>query len=116
MSRGLDYRGDIMEIGKLYDIDELREVGGIVDYVVGTPLTKVFVVAEHLDPKQRFYLDLYHMGKGPLYSFFVPYHLPHFEVPNAIARVALFRDFGGCAARRSSCRGLCCCQTRPKGW
>ena len=32
------------------------------------------------------------MGEGPLYSFFVPYHLVHFEVPNAIARVALFRD------------------------
>ncbi len=32
------------------------------------------------------------MGKGPLYSFFVPYHLVHFEVPIAIARVALFRD------------------------
>ena len=29
---------------------------------------------------------------GPLYSFFMPYHLVHFEVPNAIARVVLFRD------------------------
>jgi predicted homoserine dehydrogenase-like protein len=27
-----------------------------------------------------------------LYAFFTPYHLVHFEVPNAIARVALFRD------------------------
>ena len=32
------------------------------------------------------------MGTGPLYSFFVPYHLVHFEVPNAIARAVLFRD------------------------
>ncbi len=32
------------------------------------------------------------MGEGPLYPFFTPYHLVHFEVPNAIARVALFRD------------------------
>ncbi len=32
------------------------------------------------------------MGDGPLYSFFIPYHLVHFEVPNAIARVVLFRD------------------------
>ena len=32
------------------------------------------------------------MGEGPLYSFFIPYHLVHFEVPNAIARVVLFRD------------------------
>jgi predicted homoserine dehydrogenase-like protein len=92
MSRGLEYRGDIMKIGEQYDIDELREIGGIVDYVVGTPLTKVFVLAEHQDSKQRHYLNLYKVGPGPLYSFFIPYHLVHFEVPNAIARVALFRD------------------------
>jgi predicted homoserine dehydrogenase-like protein len=92
MSRGLEYRDDIMKIGKLYDIDELRQLGGIVDYVVGTPLTKVYCLAEHPDPKQQHYLNLYKMGEGPLYSFFIPYHLVHFEVPNAIARVALFRD------------------------
>ena len=92
MSRGLEYRGDIMQIGKLYDIDEVRELGGIIDYVVGTPLTKVFVLAEHNDPKQQMYLNLYKMGEGPLYPFFIPYHLVHFEVPNSIARVVLFRD------------------------
>jgi predicted homoserine dehydrogenase-like protein len=92
MSRGLEYRGDVMQIGKLYDIDELRELGGIIDYVVGTPLTKVYVLAEHADPKQQHYLNLYKMGEGPLYSFFIPYHLVHFEVPNSIARVVLFRD------------------------
>lgn len=92
MSRGFEYRGDVMKIGELYDIDEARALGGIVDYVVGTPLTKVYVLAEHPDPKQRHYLNLYKMGEGPLYPFFTPYHLVHFEVPNAIARVALFRD------------------------
>jgi predicted homoserine dehydrogenase-like protein len=92
MSRGLEYRDDVMKIGQLYDADEVRRLGGIVDYVVGTPLTKVYVLAEHPDPKQQHYLSLYKMGDGPLYSFFIPYHLVHFEVPNAIARVALFRD------------------------
>jgi predicted homoserine dehydrogenase-like protein len=92
MSRGREYRGDVMQIGTLYDIDEVRRLGGIVDYVVGTPLTKVYCLAEHPDPKQQHYLSLYKMGDGPLYSFFIPYHLVHFEVPNAIARVALFRD------------------------
>jgi predicted homoserine dehydrogenase-like protein len=92
MSRGLEYRGDVMNIGSLYDIEEARRLGGIVDYVVGTPLTKVYCLAEHVDPKQRHYLNLYKMGEGPLYSFFIPYHLVHFEAPNAIARVALFRD------------------------
>jgi len=92
MSRGLEYHDDIMKIGKLYDIDELRSFGGIIDYVVGTPLTKVYCLAEHPDPKQQHYLNLYKMGEGPLYPFFIPYHLVHFEVPNAIARVVLFRD------------------------
>ncbi|HEY0528672.1 MAG TPA: hypothetical protein VGD02_07575, partial [Gemmatimonadaceae bacterium] len=75
-----------------YDIDELREAGGIVDFVVGTQLAKVFCLAEHPDPKQQHYLKLYKMGDGPLYSLFVPYQLVHFEVPNTIARVVLFRD------------------------
>ena len=92
MSRGLEYRGDVMQIGELYDVDQLRELGGIVDYVVGTPHTKVYCLAEHTDSKQRHYLDLYKMGPGPLYSFFIPYHLVHFEVPFAIARVVLLRD------------------------
>src|SRR5262245_704938 len=92
MSRGAKYEDDVMKIGKLYDIEELRRLGGIVDYLVGTPLTKVYCLAEHPDPKQQHYLNLYKMGEGPLYSFFLPYHLVHFEVPNAIARVALLRD------------------------
>jgi predicted homoserine dehydrogenase-like protein len=92
MSRGVEYRDDVMKIGSLYDIDEVRRLGGIIDYVVGTPLTKVYVLAEHSDPKQQHYLNLYKMGDGPLYSFFIPYHLVHFEVPNAIARAVLFRD------------------------
>jgi predicted homoserine dehydrogenase-like protein len=92
MSRGLEYRDDVMKIGALYDIDEVRRLGGIVDYVVGTPLTKVYCLAEHPDPKQQHYLNLYKMGEGPLYSFFIPYHLVHFEVPSAIARVVLLRD------------------------
>jgi len=92
MSRGMEYRDDVMKIGKLYDIEELRELGGIIDYVVGTPLTKIYCLAEHPDPKQQHYLNLYKMGDGPLYSFFIPYHLVHFEVPFSIARAVLFRD------------------------
>jgi predicted homoserine dehydrogenase-like protein len=92
MSRGMEYRDDVMKIGKIYDIDQIRKLGGIVDYVVGTPLTKVYCLAEHPDSKQQHYLSLYKMGDGPLYPFFIPYHLVHFEVPNAIARVVLFRD------------------------
>ena len=92
MSRGLQYTGDVLKIGEIYDVEELRRLGGAIDYVVGTPLTKVYCLAEHPDPKQQHYLNLYKMGPGPLYSFFIPYHLVHFEAPNAVARAVLFRD------------------------
>lgn len=68
-------------------------MGGIVDYVVGAkPSPGVFVFATHDDPKQRHYLELYKLGKGPLYSFYTPYHLCHFEVPFSAARAVLFQD------------------------
>jgi len=92
MSRGVKYDGSIMDIHKLYDLDDARALGGIVDYTVGPAGVKVFVLAEHPDPKQRHYLNLYKMGEGPLYPFWIPYHLVHFEAPNAIARVVLLGD------------------------
>lgn len=92
MSRGLKFDGSIMDIHKLYDLDEVRSLGGIVDYTVGPAGVKIFCLAEHTDPKQRHYLNLYKMGEGPLYPFWIPYHLVHFEAPNAIARVVLFGD------------------------
>jgi len=63
-----------------------------VDYTVGPPSAKVFCLAEHPDAKQRHYLSFYTLGDGPLYPFWTPYHLVHFEVPNSIARVFLFED------------------------
>jgi predicted homoserine dehydrogenase-like protein len=92
MSRGLPYDGSPFDLPSLYDVDEVRALGGIVDYTVGPSAVKVFCLAEHSDPKQRHYLNLYKMGEGPLYPFWIPYHLPHFEAPNAIARVVLFGD------------------------
>jgi predicted homoserine dehydrogenase-like protein len=92
MSRGVAFDGSPLDLPSLYDVDEVRELGGIVDYTVGPSAVKVFVLAEHPDPKQRHYLSLYKMGEGPLYPFWIPYHLPHFEAPNAIARVVLLGD------------------------
>jgi predicted homoserine dehydrogenase-like protein len=92
MSRGVSFDGSPLDLPTLYNVDEVRELGGIVDYTVGPSAVKVFCLAEHLDPKQQHYLSLYKMGDGPLYPFWIPYHLPHFEAPNAIARVVLFGD------------------------
>jgi predicted homoserine dehydrogenase-like protein len=92
MSRGRAYDGSIADIHELWDLDRLRELGGVVDYTVGPAGVKAFVLAEHTDPKQRHYLNLYKMGEGPLYPFWVPYHLVHFETPFSIARVVDFGD------------------------
>ena len=43
-------------------------------------------------PRQRHYLKLYKLGEGPLYCFYTPFHLCHFEVPVTIARAALLHD------------------------
>ena len=92
MSRGVRFDGSTLELPSLYDLEEIRAVGSIVDYTVGPAFVKIFCLAEHADPKQRHYLNLYKMGEGPLYPFWVPYHLPHFEAPSSIARVVLFGD------------------------
>jgi predicted homoserine dehydrogenase-like protein len=90
---GYDFRGHVDELMPKYDIEQMKALGGIVDYVVGSkPGPGVFVFATHDDPKQRHYLNLYKLGEGPLYSFYTPYHLCHFEVPLSVARAVLFQD------------------------
>lgn len=90
---GYKHEGHVDDLTKMYDVDELRKLGGIVDYVVGAkPSPGVYVLATHDDPKQRHYLHLYKLGEGPLYSFYTPYHLCHFEVPNSLARAVLVQD------------------------
>jgi predicted homoserine dehydrogenase-like protein len=90
---GFDHPGHIDELTRRYDFDQLQEWGGIVDYVVGAkPGPAVFVLATHGDAMHRHYLELYKLGQGPLYSFYTPYHLCHFELPFSVARVVLFQD------------------------
>jgi predicted homoserine dehydrogenase-like protein len=90
---GADHDGHVDDLTEMYDVEQLRELGGVVDYVVGSkPGPGVYVLATHDDPKQRHYLELYKLGKGPLYSFYTPYHLCHFEVPTTVARAVLFGD------------------------
>ncbi|WP_129336157.1 NAD(P)H-dependent oxidoreductase [Cellulomonas endophytica] len=90
---GWDHAGHVDELTSRYDVEELRALGGVVDYVVGSkPGPGVYVLAAHSDPKQQHYLNLYKLGTGPLYSFYTPYHLCHFEVPNSVVRAVDFAD------------------------
>jgi predicted homoserine dehydrogenase-like protein len=91
---GYNFNGHVDEMTHMYDVEQLKAWGGIVDYVVGAkPGPGVFVFATHDDPKQRHYLNLYKLGEGPLYSFYTPYHLCHFEVPISVARAVIFKDY-----------------------
>ena len=85
---GYESKGHIDDLTHLYDVDELRKLGGIVDFIVGAkPGPGVFVYATTNDSHSIKYLDYNKLGKGPLYSFYVPYHLLFFEIPISIARM-----------------------------
>jgi predicted homoserine dehydrogenase-like protein len=84
--------GHVKEAVDLFPMEQLMD-GGLVDYVLGAePSPGVFVLGYHEDPVQQRYMDLYKMGDGPLYAFYTPYHLCHFEAPTTAARAVLFDD------------------------
>jgi predicted homoserine dehydrogenase-like protein len=74
-----------------------REAGGIlnkkgvVDYTVGKGVAPgVFVIVEAEHPRIIERMDDLHIGKGPYYAFFRPYHLTSLEVPLTCARIMLY--------------------------
>ncbi|MFU8843275.1 MAG: NAD(P)H-dependent oxidoreductase [Bacteroidales bacterium] len=78
---------------RLFDIEQLRELGGIVDYVVGAkPSPGVFIYASADDPFSARILKYAKLGDGPLYSFYIPYHLLFFEIASSICRLVDFDD------------------------
>lgn len=90
---GREHPGHVDELADKYDFERIQALGGIVDYVVGSkPSPGIYVLAAARDDHQRFYLDLGKLGKGPLYSFYTPWHLTILEFGISIARVALCRD------------------------
>jgi predicted homoserine dehydrogenase-like protein len=83
----------IEEASKMLPVHDCSNGPGSVDYIVGAvPSPGVFVLGTIEHPVQRHYLNLYKLGEGPLYCFYTPYHLCHFEVPTTIARAVLFGD------------------------
>jgi predicted homoserine dehydrogenase-like protein len=83
----------IQQVAQLYPLEALINGPGVVDYVVGAePGPGVYILGTHDHPTQQHYLNLYKLGEGPLYCFYTPYHLCHFEVPQTVARAVLFND------------------------
>ena len=64
---------------------------GVVDYTVGKGVAPgVFVIVEAEHPRIIERMDDLHVGKGPYYAFFRPYHLTSLEVPLTAARIMLY--------------------------
>lgn len=83
---------DVQDAAGFFPLDQLLQRGWC-DYIVGArPSPGVFVLGYHEHPLQKHYLRLYKLGDGPLYTFYTPYHLCHFEVPFTVARAVLFHD------------------------
>jgi len=90
---GPEFDGHVDDATDLFDIDEVTELGGIADYIVSArPSPGVFVYATTDDAQQAGALTYLKMGEGPLFSFYVPYHLCSVEVPTSAARAVLFDD------------------------
>jgi predicted homoserine dehydrogenase-like protein len=64
---------------------------GVVDYTIGKGVAPgVFVIVEATHPRIVERMDDLHVGKGPYYGFFRPYHLTSLEVPLTAARIMLY--------------------------
>jgi len=82
----------VTEAVDLFSIDELLD-GGRTDFILGAePGPGVFVIGYNDHPTQQHYARVLKMGDGPLYTFYIPYHLPHLETPLSVARAELFQD------------------------
>jgi predicted homoserine dehydrogenase-like protein len=94
--RRMEFRGPVEELTGHYDLEQLRELGGVVDFVVGAqPAPGVFCLAELADRRHAPLLAAKGLGDGPLYCFYEPYHLCHLEAPMSVARAVLFGDAVG---------------------
>ena len=66
---------------------------GCVDFTVAKGVAPgVFCVAEMRHPRVRERMSDLHLGPGPYYSFFRPYHLTSLEVPLSAAAAVLFGE------------------------
>jgi predicted homoserine dehydrogenase-like protein len=64
---------------------------GVVDFTVGKGVAPgVFVIVEAEHPRIIERMNDLHIGKGPYYAFFRPYHLTSLEVPLTAARIMLY--------------------------
>jgi len=86
------------------DVDELNKVfvpqedGGVlrrkgcVDYSTGKVAPGVFVVVTTPDPRIMQDMKFLHMGDGPYYTLYRPYHLCNVETPISVAEAVIYGE------------------------
>jgi predicted homoserine dehydrogenase-like protein len=90
---GFESTDHVDKLTGLFDVEKLKELGGIVDYIVGAqPSPGVFVYATTDDAFSKKYLKYGKLGDGPLYCFYQPYHLLFFDIASSICRLIDFDD------------------------
>lgn len=93
---GIPYRGNIDDVEIIKEFEKIIGDGPcLVDYVLhARPHAGVFVLATNEDGYMDPYFDAYKLRRRGtnLFSFYVPYHLCHFEMPFTIARLVLLHD------------------------
>ena len=104
--RGADHHGHVDELVDHHDVEQLRALGGVVDYVVGaTPGPGVYVLAAEPDAFHRHYLELYKLGTGPCTR----------SPPRTTCATSRCRR----ASRGRRCSAMRCCvrrRPRPSRW
>lgn len=82
----------IREAASHFPTDQLLN-GGLVDFVLGAePGTGAWVIGYNESPVNRRYMEYFKMGEGPFHVFHTPFHLPHLQILDTIARASLFQD------------------------
>ncbi len=89
--------GPDVSLGELQNVLCPKSAGGIlsargrVDFTVGKGVAPgIFVIAEMSHPRIRERMNDLHLGAGPYYTFYRPYHLTSLEVPLSAARAVLY--------------------------
>jgi len=68
----------------------ILEKSGVVDFTIGKGVAPgIFVIVKADHPRIIERMDDLHIGHGPYYAFFRPYHLTSLEVPLTCARIML---------------------------
>jgi predicted homoserine dehydrogenase-like protein len=65
---------------------------GVVDYALGNIAPGVFLIFTSTQPKVIKDLQYLHLGTGPYWALYRPYHLANIETPRSVAQAVLYHQ------------------------